>query len=251
MISDDQRRHLDQIVDKIKRVGVPLVYAIGTAPFLDLELSIKPPVLIPRPETEFWCADVIITIEPLVEQATPKKPFTILDLCTGSGCIALAIASRFSHKNVAIVAIDNSPNALDCAQLNAAKYEIANCSFMRSDLYEQLAPGFLCDLIVTNPPYVTQSEFPLLDPAVRYWEDYHALVGGRDGLDIIRQIVAHAGQYLRPDYKCAQLWCEIGHQQGPAVSSLFEKAGFNEVIVMKDIRDRDRVVRGIVPCLKD
>lgn len=249
-LSGEQKRQLDLIVDKVKRVGMPLLYALGTAPFLGLDLTIKPPVLIPRTETEGWCAKVLELIEPLLEQTMPEKPFTVLDLCTGSGCIALALAAKFKDKNISIIAIDNSVNALDCAQFNAEKYKLTDkCLFIRSDLYAELPPDFSCDLIVANPPYIQHQEFLKLDPTVRYWEDYHALVSGSEGVELIKDIVGEAGRFLRNTYGCAQLWCEIGHQQGEKVTSLFKASDFHALTVLQDLRGQDRLVRGTASCV--
>lgn len=232
---------LKELVDEHK----PLQYVLGSVPFLDVTITVKQPVLIPRPETEWWCALVLDEIEPYVRRASPEKPFSILDLCTGSGCIALAIAAHFKQRALHVTAVDTSAQALLLARENATLNGPLSVSFIQSDLYSSL-PDESFDLIVTNPPYISENEYASLDSSVRDWEDKSALVAPKDGYDLIERIVHSAPRYLRSDYDCAQLWCEIGAHQAKRTVELFKESGFVDVGVLIDQYGRDRVVRGVL-----
>lgn len=223
----------------------PLQYITERVYFLGLELSVKPPVLIPRPETEDWLYRAIDEISPYVKKASRENPFMILDLCTGSGCIALALAHHFGP-HVHVTAIDNAAHALELAQANACRLSgTTNCTIMYSDLYNSLSAfKTQFDLIVTNPPYIRPHEFSTLEPEVIRWEDRNALVAGDNGLGLIKRIVEGAPQFLRTQYDCAQLWCEIGMSQGSEVMQLFKSQGFCATHIVQDVNKKDRVVCG-------
>jgi release factor glutamine methyltransferase len=243
-LTHEQETRAMTILDAVCNHAMPLAYALGTAPFLDLTLKVQPPILIPRPETEEWVARAIEQLTPYVARATADHPFILLDLCTGSGCIALAFAFYLRDKHIRVIGVDISQSALDCAQAQLQTYNLTNCSFIHSDLYQGLPPNFTCDSIVANPPYVSLEEFTLLGPEVRLWEDYGALVGGDQGLTVIERLVTQAPSFLRSDYGCQQLWCEIGAHQAAAVLPLYTAAGFKEVTVTQDIAGNDRVIWG-------
>lgn len=235
-LSDAQRADLNRWVDEITIEHKPIHYILGTVPFLNTIITVRPPTLIPRPETEEWCA---LLIDQLRQRSTP--PRTILDLCTGSGCIALALAKAFPCATV--IASDIASEALTLARENAQRNDIANVTFLQSDLYAAL-PKQTFDLIVANPPYIAPEEYVTLDPSVMDWEDSRALVAQDHGLAIIHEIVEHAAEFLHlaPD-NFPQLWIEIGYQQGSAVSTIFERHNFIPHL-LKDASGNDRVVTG-------
>jgi release factor glutamine methyltransferase len=238
--------HLEELLRDLVEGHKPIQYILGTVPFLDITLAVKQPVLIPRPETEWWCGALLDLLEPYVRQATPQNPFLVLDLCTGSGCIALAIASRFKNYALQVTAVDLSDAALLLARENAQKNDLTEVSFIKSDLYNELGDKRF-DLIVANPPYISPRDYQMLDRSVRDWEDKNALVAQSDGYELIERIIKEAPQHLRSSYSYAQLWCEIGASQGAQTFRLFTDAGFDEVAVVTDQYDKDRVVHGTYP----
>lgn len=220
----------------------PLPYIFGTVPFLALNLTIEPPLLIPRSETEYWCSWLIETSKK--EGTIPSTiSGTILDLCCGSGCIGLSLAQAFPQSIV--YAVDDSPLACTITQENAKKNEISSVHCLQSNLYEALPPTQKFDLIVSNPPYISIDEWHSLDPSVARWEDPHALIAQNNGLALIAAIIDQAPLWLSPTplYKDSpQLVIECGYNQGAQVKSLCEKAGFFSVEVRKDPAGNDRFI---------
>lgn len=235
-LTSAQENQLKTWVKEVIQDNKPIQYILGTVPFLDLTIKVRPPVLIPRPETEEWCAVLIEKLRSCGHQ------FTMLDLCTGSGCIALALAQAFPKSSV--YASDISPQALELAQENAHLNNITNVTFVHSDLYKAI-PHQRFDLIVANPPYITPEEYRSLDASVTQWEDKKALVSDENGLHIIHEIIKNAPDFLQTTgHPCPQLWIEIGYKQADSVSNLFKKYGF-EPHVLHDMYDNDRVITGI------
>jgi release factor glutamine methyltransferase len=219
----------------------PLQYLLKTVPFCDLNIAVRPPVLIPRPETEEWCSALIAQLHPV-----RNLPLRILDLCTGSGCIALSLAHALHNSQ--IVAVDIADEALALAQENATHNNITNISFIKSNLFAQLGNQTF-DLIVANPPYIAHTAWQELEPSVKDWEDYFALVAENNGLAIIAQIIAQAPTYIRPNsalQNMPHLWIEIGYDQGPAVAQLMRTAQLDAVTVHKDFAKHDRLVSGCI-----
>lgn len=214
----------------------PLAYLIGWVPFLNAKIFCKPPTLIPRPETEEWCEDLIENLE--------GHMFSILDLATGSGCIAIALAQAFPESR--IYATDVANSALELAQQNAAYNKINNITFIQSDVYTNIPPNLRFDLIVSNPPYIPPEDWKSLDTSVSKWEDPHALTAPDHGLAIIKKIIADAHTWLKKDRlnNAPRLVIEIDHTQGPTVKELMEQAGFKNVEVKKDLAGKDRTVWG-------
>jgi release factor glutamine methyltransferase len=237
-----QQTVLDEWLNKLIHQQIPLQYLLGSVAFLSLEILVESPTLIPRPETEEWIDELIIQLQQL-----DNNQLTILDLGTGSGCIALALAQAFPQSIV--YAIDKAPGALELARKNARHNSIKNVLFIESDLYTELSKNIIFDLIVSNPPYIEQAEWENLDATVKEWEDKGALVAQQQGLAIIQKIIDHAAQYLKSNEDMAilcipQLIIEIGHQQGALVTHLFKSAGFSAITVHKDLAKKDRVVSG-------
>lgn len=206
----------------------PVQYITGEQNFMGFDLAVTPDVLIPRPETELLAERVI----------NACKDKTVLDLCTGSGCIAIAVRKLSEARQM--TACDISEAALSVAKENAKKHE-AEISFYQGDLFEALRRPFSCfDIIVSNPPYIPTGELAGLMPEVRDFEPRLALDGAEDGLYFYRRIAEECKEFLKPD---GQVFLEIGCEQGEAVKALFLEAGFSKVSIDKDYAGLDRIVR--------
>ena len=218
---------------------IPLQYLLSYVPFDDLEILVEPPVLIPRPETEEMCYKIIELLNKL-----ENKKLTILDIGTGSGCIALTLAKALPESTTH--ATDISDEALALAEKNAKHNNIKNVKFLKSDVYENIKE-LKFDLIVSNPPYIAEDEWKTLDESVTKWEDRRALVANKQGLAIIEHIVLQAPEFIKKnkelsEKKIPQLIIEIGYQQGVATTKLFENAGFVDIHIQKDLERKDRFV---------
>jgi len=216
--------------------GEPMAYILGHREFYGLKLKVTPATLIPRPDTET-----------LVEAALAKIPTdaacSILDLGTGTGAIALAIAK---NRPLALVtAVDASSAALDVAQENAQTLNISNVRFVLSDWLAELA-GKCFDLIVSNPPYIENQDGHLKQGDLRF-EPLSALASGSDGLDDIRLIIQAAWQHLNP---AGWLMLEHGYNQAEVVAGLLKSAGFEEVESKPDIAGIARVTTGYFSACK-
>jgi release factor glutamine methyltransferase len=174
----------------------------------------------------------------------------VLDLCAGSGCIAIALAKAFPNADV--YAVDISDDAISMIKKNSEHNAVTNVTAIRSDLFADISlanrvlPVVKFDLIVTNPPYIAPEEWSSLDRSVTEWEDKRALVAGHHGLEIIEKIVAQTQQWIMPNpvlrkEKIAQLRIEIGYEQGDAVRKLLVAAGYVNIRIEKDLEGKDRV----------
>ncbi len=219
-------RRVEQAVER-RSAGEPLQYILGSTEFYSLELETASGVLIPRPETE-WLVDLVLR--------TSHPPGPVLDLCCGSGAIALALAANFAPPR-RIVAADSSSAAVSTTKRNAQRLGLS-VEVRQGDLFDPASERFA--VIVTNPPYVSESEYAELDPEVRDHEPPEALRAGNDGLDVIRRIAEQAADHLLSG---ADLFCEIGARQGEAVKKLFETRGFVDVHILPDHAGRDRIVQ--------
>ena len=189
--------------------GWPVAYLVGSREFYMLPFEVSPAVLIPRPETETLVTECLGLIKRLTAP-------TVLDLGTGSGCVAVSIAHQ--KKDAAITAVDISPDALDIARGNASRNGVAGrITFAQGDLFGPLPGGVAFDVVVSNPPYVTPAELAGLAPDVRDHEPRLALDGGPDGLTFYRRIAAGAGAVLKPG---GWLLVEIGATQDEAVRAI-------------------------------
>lgn len=210
--------------------GEPVAYLTGQREFWSLALEVTPDTLIPRPETE--------TLVALALQAIPlEAPLLIADLGTGSGAIALALASERPRCHV--VATDCSVAALAVAQRNAKRLQLDNIEFLAGHWLAPLA-GRRFDLIVSNPPYIAAQD-PHLDTGDIRFEPRSALTAGTDGMDALRQIAQDARTHLRDN---GRLFMEHGYDQGPAACALLQGAGYQEVCDHADTAGLDRVVTG-------
>ncbi|MHB1391176.1 MAG: peptide chain release factor N(5)-glutamine methyltransferase [Thermoleophilia bacterium] len=232
------KEEVDAYRELIRRrgLGEPVAYITGRAFFRTLTLSVSPAVLVPRPETEHV---VEAAIRFLMEgEWGPRRP-QVLDVGTGSGAIAIALA--VSYPDIRVTAIDASDAALRLAGENARVADASDeIEFTRSDLFDDLDPTQTFDLIVSNPPYISAAEWPTLPVDVREFEPRQAFWGGEDGLDFYRRLAVEAPQFLKPR---GCLIMEIGHTQSDAVKELLAETGhFGTVTVEKDYAGHDRVV---------
>lgn len=208
----------------------PLQYILGTVPFCGLEISVRPPTLIPRPETEEWVADLIARLK-----RANIRSFRVLDLCCGSGCIGLALASAFPRAT--ILGVDISDEALALAQENKVKNMLTNIEFLKSDLYSQLPEDFACDLIVSNPPYLACNELAGLSPDVTLWEDKRALIGGETGMEFYEAIISQARRWLKTSTISAKapiMVLEIGIAQENGMGIILKYNGFDRYEFIRD-----------------
>jgi len=209
---------LAQAIEKIKINSIPLAYLIGNVPFANLTIEVKPPILIPRQETEEWvCA--------LIEQLKPYKNSiqSILDIGTGSGCIALALAQAFPQAMV--TALDINPEALKLAKINALKNNIKNIIFIESNLFEALKNQQF-DLVVSNPPYIAPAYKSTLQRSVMDWEDHDALFAKDNGLKIIKAIISELVQLLSDLKLPTKFVIECDPEQIDTIVELCKKESF-------------------------
>ncbi len=242
--SDEEQKKLDDALTKLIKQDMPLSYLLGSTPFCGLDIITKAPVLIPRPETEEWCANLIDQLHHI-----RNEPLWILDLCTGSGCIALALADALPKAKV--YGTDISDAAFALANENKSHNHIANVQFLRSDCFDQIPKEFKFDLIVGNPPYIPESQWQTLENSVRNWEDKNALIAPDNGLALIKRIIDQAPLYIKPNElmkksHIPQLVLEIDSSQGKAVADYLALRQYNEVTIKKDLENKDRVATGRV-----
>jgi len=231
---------LDKFRELVRRCGKqePVAYLTGKAHFWGLEFIVTPEVLIPRPETEILVSQAVN----FIHQQTNRPRVDVLDLCTGSGCVAVAIGTEAVEAEVS--AIDSSSAALQIAQKNIEAQDLqGRVTLIESDLFENLDGGEkgVFDLIVSNPPYISEKEFAELAPVVRDYEPKQALLAGVDGLDYYRRILDQAENYLAEG---GAIMLEIAFNQAEEVVSLFKQCGYlEEITAVKDNLGHNRVIK--------
>lgn len=220
--------------------GEPTAYVIGEWDFCGLTVAVSPEVLIPRTDTEVLAQEAMDIAEPLEEGAR------VLDLCAGSGCVGLAIAT--ACPNVWVTLAELSEDALRVCKANVQRCGLtARAACITADALLPPHPSLReFDLVVCNPPYIRREELERLDPSVRDYEPRMALDGGVDGLDFYRAIAKHWGVVLKPGGK---LLLEVGYDQAGTVEILLGVNGFKEVSAIQDTRGIRRVVSGTWPHL--
>ena len=236
-LSDKQARHFETWI-KLRSRRVPLAYILGRQPFLGLDIEVTRDSLIPRPETE----ELVLECERLLKAAQIPAP-KILEIGTGTGCVAIALAQLLPQATV--FATDVGDKILELARRNALAHHVGNrIRFVREDLFsgKQGLRGW-ADLLVSNPPYIPTRDLDSLEPEV-LCEPRLALDGGKDGLDAIRAIVSAAPGLLKPG---GFLALEIETRQGAAAAKLLHAAGFEAVLVKKDFSGHDRIAVGRLP----
>jgi release factor glutamine methyltransferase len=235
-LTDPQEEKFQQLIERRCRKE-PLAYIVGHREFWSLEFKVNPKVLIPRPETE----GVVERLLNLTGDEAYEKVIHILDVGTGSGILAIVAALEFP--NARVTAVDNSGDALEVAQENALRHQVADrVEFLKMNLmHDWNFPESSCyDFILSNPPYIPSKELEQLMPDVRDYEPRTALDGGPDGLACYRYIVANAFPYLKPG---GHLIFEVGDDQaGPVEQRVQAHGGWDEIEVIQDLSGRDRVV---------
>ena len=233
-VDEDLQKRGKALVD-LRASRMPLAYIIGRREFYSLEFKVSPEVLIPRPETE-------TLVSAALEALTARPAANVIDLGTGSGAIALAIAVNEPHARM--TATDISVQALEIAKQNARRLGVgARVDFRRADCWDILDDsGALAryDLIVANPPYIREDEIDSLAPEVRDFEPRIALAGGTDGLDFYRRIASGARDHLTAEGVAI---VEVGAGQANDVATIFRTAGFRDIAIVNDLAGIPRVVK--------
>jgi release factor glutamine methyltransferase len=216
---DDSTRYLALLTRRAKRE--PIAYILGRKDFRHMTFAVDPRVLIPRPETELL-VEVGLTL--------PQR-MRVADVGTGSGAVALALKQE--RPDLEVIGVDVSSGALSVARMNAQRLGL-RVDWVQGDLLD----GITCDAVLANLPYIADDE--LLPPEVALYEPRGALLGGTDGLDLVRRLIEQAGD--RPEIALIAL--EIGHTQAGATTALLEEAGFGQVEQLRDLAGHERVVAG-------
>lgn len=228
-ISKKQYKQIMKAYNK-RLKGQPLSDIFGFVEFYGMKIKVNKDVLSPRMETE-------ILVEEVLEKIKRKKNFYVLDMCTGSGAIAIALAKNSSAK---IEAVDISKKALKVAKENAEKNKV-NIDFLKSDLFNGLKKEKKYDIIVSNPPYIKTNEIKSLDEEVKKYDPILALDGGDDGLDFYKRIIKDSKEFLSKD---GMIFFEIGECQRKDVEKLLKNEGFNEINVVNDYNNIERIIYG-------
>lgn len=223
---------LDRYLALVARraAGEPVAYLTGGREFFSLDFKVTPAVLIPRPETE-------LLVELALERIPQQAPRRVLDLGTGSGCVAISIARH--RPRARIMATDSTPDAIAIAAENARTLGVHNIEFARGDWFAAI-DGERYDVIVSNPPYIAQDDPHLRQGDLRF-EPRNALAAGPDGLDCIRLIVTQANNHLESG---GWLMFEHGYDQAGRCRALLDAAGFAEVFSRRDLAGIERVSGG-------
>lgn len=222
---------LDYYISELK-LQKPLQYILGTTTFFGLEFTVNPNVLIPRPETEEL-------VEWILKTNRLPSP-SILDIGTGSGCIAVALAKNIAKAKV--FALDISPNAIDTAKVNAQQNDI-NITFINKNILTLPAElnGSPFDIIVSNPPYVRESEKQQMEPNVLEFEpDLALFVHDANPLEFYKAIAKVASTHIKPN---GLVFCEINEAFGIETASVFSQMGFSDITIKKDINGKERMLR--------
>jgi len=213
----------------------PLWHITGTAPFLDCELLVGKGVFVPRPETELVALTAISEAQLMHPSSGELK---VVDLCSGSGALAIALSRALPHAQV--IAVELSPDAVGFLENNVSKWSPDRVEIIRGDVsvMQDHPWAGVVDVIVSNPPYLVPGEE--LDQETRDYDPHQALFGGEDGLDVIRRVIEVSAVVLRPG---GSMVLEHGIKQGDAISGLLSEAGFAGVSTEKDLVGRDRFTR--------
>lgn len=198
-------------------LGEPLAYIIGWVPFLNLHIYLDSRPLIPRPETEWWTEQLIAHLKERFGDA----PFSLLDLCAGSGCIGLAVLQAFKNAHVTFVELSPAHGELIQQNIQRNGLERARASIYTGDLFIPLPEDVSFEVIASNPPYIPEGR--VLEDSVVHFEPSEALVSGSDGLTLIRRIVTECSSYLAPQ---GEVWVECDIENVAATAELFKGFGF-------------------------
>ena len=220
----------DLVIQRLKRI--PLQYLLGEAPFFRRFFLVDSRVLIPRPETELLCE---WALELLADLSAPS----VLDLCTGSGCIGLTLKAE--RPDAFVTLSDISRDALDVASANADRLSLV-VALEQKDLLDGFAASSF-DLIISNPPYIPAADCACLQPEVNH-EPLLALLGGADGCDLYRRIIRTAGPVLKPG---GSLLMELGIHESDILVSLLQNEGFTDIQIRQDYAGIDRMILAVHP----
>ncbi len=216
--------------------GEPVAYILGVTEFYGFPFFVSQDVLIPRPETELMVDLAISWIDSEQKKKESSESIRCLDLCAGSGCIGISLKKK--KPEITVDAIDISLKALKITKKNAEYNDVA-IQVIHSDLFSSLDSSLKYDLIVSNPPYLSVSEFQELDSSVRDYEPEIALIGGISGIEMYEKIAENLHRFLVPG---GLFLCEIGSKQKKELIAVFQKYGFSSVGCYQDYQGRDRIL---------
>lgn len=232
-----QQNQLDLWLYQLSHEHKPLQYLLGTVPFKELEIIVEPPILIPRPETE----EMVDWLIQEIKKAGVEE-IRILDLCTGTGCIGLALARAFPR--AVVVGSDKNPQAIALAEKNKKHNKVSNISFLISDLFDALDQGMLFDIIISNPPYLSEEAFEQVALNIKHWEDKEALVADDAGMALYARIIKEAPCFLRSTDQQCLIPClvfEIGYEQH-LIESVMKAGEFHDIQIFSDMQGMHRWV---------
>lgn len=222
--------------------GEPIQLVVGDAQFFSYFIKVRKGVFIPRPETETLVDATATALRKIA--ATKDTSPSLLDVCTGSGVIAVTLAKLVN--GLVVKGVDISGEAVELSNENAARLGVAErCSFLNGDLFEPLKDSEMFDAITANPPYIPTEDVKTLETVVRDYDPHKALDGGNDGLDVVRKIAEQSRGRLMPG---GFLIMEIGVGQAQDTARIMEKSGLADMEILKDLSGIDRVVMGWNKC---
>ena len=239
ILTSGEMKRFSEVIERRGR-REPSQYILGEVEFRGLLFKVNREVLIPRPETELLVEEAVNSV------CSGIKDVTVLDLCTGSGCIAICIAKEIKERGgLKVYAVDISGGAIAIARKNAERHRVEEkITFLVGDLFSVIKPLGLegkIDLIVSNPPYVSKEAMERLQPEIKGYEPVLALYGGEDGLDFYRRIIREVPRYLKQQ---GGLIMEIGFNQARHVRNLFEKEKvFSRIEVKRDLAGIERIIK--------
>lgn len=230
MKSEEEERYF-QLIEK--RAGrIPLQHLTGVQEFMGFEFMVNEHVLVPRQDTEL----LVLEAEKQLRSSSGEN-LEVLDMCTGSGCIAISLKAR--NPQIQCIAADISEKALEMAKKNAEKMQ-SEIVFVHTDMFSNITGTF--DMIVSNPPYIPTKVIESLEEEVRLYDPFSALDGKEDGLYFYRILAKESPHFLKDG---GWIYMEIGHDQSASVEALLKEAGFEEIRTEKDLAGLDRVVCGV------
>lgn len=230
MKSEEEERYF-QLIEK--RAGrIPLQHLTGVQEFMGFEFMVNEHVLVPRQDTEL----LVLEAEKQLRSSSGEN-LEVLDMCTGSGCIAISLKAR--NPQIQCIAADISEKSLEMAKKNAEKMQ-SEIVFVHTDMFSNITGTF--DMIVSNPPYIPTKVIESLEEEVRLYDPFSALDGKEDGLYFYRILAKESPRFLKDG---GRIYMEIGHDQSASVEALLKEAGFEEIRTEKDLAGLDRVVCGV------
>lgn len=237
-VDDAVRRDIMKLLER-RAKGEPVQYILGWVDFLGLRIEVGRGVLIPRPETELVAEEAMRLLRGFLEKSSVVAPAypRILDLCSGSGCISLALGKEFP--GAVVFGTDISATAINYSVRNGRTNGISNVTFIEGSLYDPVKAFAPFELIISNPPYIVSSDLDGLQREIREWEPRSALDGGADGLDFYRKIFSEAKEHLA---ERGLVILELGFGQSGDVARIALKAGFGNIGIKKDMAGIERVL---------